>query len=91
MTTSQSPIRLLRAQATYIAKTLKDAERGYFPDMAFAAKFKAAREKESFSMGLVMDDKVLTLDIPWTKIQETNATDLTEWIVRKMQGLKNDG
>lgn len=85
MTTKHSPIRQLRAQADKIAAILKAAERGEKINAQFAAKIEDARKKETFKAGIVMDDKVLTLEMPWTLIRETTEAALAEYIVRQMQ------
>ncbi len=57
MTTSHSPLSQLKAQADKIAATLKAAERGEQIDVRFAEKIEAARSKDSFKVGIVMDSK----------------------------------
>jgi hypothetical protein len=56
MTTRHSPLAQLKAQADRIAATLKAAERGEKIDVRFAEKIAEARSKESFRVGVVMDD-----------------------------------
>lgn len=85
MTTKHSPIGALKAQADKIASTLKAAERGDKIDVRFAAKIEAARAKESFKVGVVMDDKIITLEMPWTTIQTTTEAGLAEYILRQMR------
>lgn len=85
MTTKHSPLSALEAQAGAIAATLKAAECGEKVDVRFADKIKAARTNESFKVGIVMDDKVITLEMPWTLIRVTNQAALSAYIVRQMQ------
>lgn len=91
MTTKDSPVATLKAQADRIAGILKKAERGERVEAIHPATLRAARLKVSFSVGIVMDDQVITLDIPWATIRETDAAGLSEWIVRQMQGKRADG
>lgn len=85
MTTSQSPLSVLKAQADAIAKTIKSAERGEKVDVRFAEKIEAARDKESFKVGIVMDDKVITIEMPWATIRKTSEVGLAEYILRQMR------
>lgn len=85
MTTKHSPLRVLKAQADNIAATIKAAERGEKIDARFAEKIAAARAKESFKVGIVMDDKVITIDMPWSTIRATSEVGLSEYIVRQMR------
>ena len=85
MTTSHSPLSQLKAQADKIAATLKAAERGEQIDVRFAEKIKAARSKDSFKVGIVMDDKVITIEIPWATIRGTNEAGLAGYILNQMR------
>lgn len=85
MTTKNSPTRALRAQADKIAALLKAAERGERIDVRFAAKITEARKTPSIKVGIVMDDKVLTPEIPWTTIRELPEAELSAWIVGQMK------
>jgi hypothetical protein len=85
MTTKHSPLRVLKAQADKIAQTLKAAERGEKIDVRFAEKINAAREQESFKVGIVMDDKVITIEMPWETIRGTSEVGLAEYILVQMR------
>lgn len=85
MTTRNSPLKALKAQADKIAGMLKAAERGDQVDVRFAEKIAAARLKDSFKAGIVMDDKVLTIEMSWITVRETSEAGLSEFIVRQMQ------
>ena len=85
MTTSHSPLSQLKAQADKIAATLKAAERGEQIDVRFAEKIKAARSKDSFKVGIVMDDKVIIIEIPWATIRGTNEAGLAGYILNQMR------
>lgn len=86
MTTARSPLSQLKAQADKIAAMLKAAERGEKIDVRFAEKIAAARATDSFTVGVVMDDKFLKIKIPWTVIWETSEVGLAEWILDQMRG-----
>lgn len=85
MTTAQSPLRVLKAQADNIAKVVKAVERGENPIEDRGGKFAAARNKNSVIFGVVMDDKVLKIDMPWTVIRETSEVGLAEYILNQMR------
>lgn len=85
MTTKHSPLRMLRAQADKIAATLKRAERGEKIGVQFAEKIDAARNTESFKIAIVMDDKVITVDMPWSTIRATSEAGISEYIVKQMR------
>lgn len=89
MTTKHSPLRALKAQADKIAQTLKAAERGEKIDVRFAEKIDAARSKDSFKVGIVMDDKVITIEIPWATIRSTSEVGMAEYILDQMRETRN--
>ncbi|MES0071848.1 hypothetical protein [Mesorhizobium sp. M0058] len=89
MTTKHSPLNALKAQADKIAATLKAAERGEKIDARFAEKIAAARAKESFKVGIVMDDKVITIEMPWATIRGTNEAGIAEYILGQMRETRN--
>ena len=82
MTTKHSPLSKLKAQADKIAEMLKRAERGEKIDVRFAEKIEAARGKD---VGIVMDDKVIMIDMPWAIIRSASEAGLSEYIVRQMR------
>jgi hypothetical protein len=85
MTTKHSPLSALKAQADKIAATLKAADRGEKIDVRFAEKIDAARGKDVFKVGIVMDDKVIMIDMPWATIRSASEAGLSEYIVRQMR------
>lgn len=85
MTTKHSPLHQLKAQADKIAATIKAAERGEKIDARFAAKIEEARGKETFKVAIVMDDKVLTIDMPWATVRSTSEAGLSAYIVDQMR------
>jgi len=85
MTTKHSPLSALKKQADKIAETIKRAERGEKIDARFAEKIAAARGRESFTVGVVMDDKIIKLELAWATIRETTETGLAEYILGLMR------
>lgn len=90
MTTSQSPLRVLKAQADKIAEKLKAAERGErIEGGTYPEKVEAARAKESIKVAIFMDDKIVSLDLPWSVISATNQAGLSEYILKQMKGARD--
>lgn len=85
MTTKNSPLAALQSQANYIANMLKRAERGEKIDTRFAEKIEAARKTPVFKVGIVMDDKVITIEIAWQIIKDTEESALSEYILKQMR------
>ena len=85
MTTKHSPLRVLKGQADGIAKMLKAAERGEEIDARYADKVAEARSRETLKFAVMMDDKIITIEMPWTKIQSTSETGLSEYILKQMR------
>jgi hypothetical protein len=85
MTTKNSPLRVLKSQADQIAAVITAAERGEKVGNIFAEKIEAARNMESVKIGIVMDDKVVTLDIPWVTIRSTGEVGLAQFILDQMR------
>ena len=84
MSTSNSPVAKLREEAKRIAENLKAAESGKIADIG--GKLAAARKAGSMKVGIVMDDKVITLDLPMATIRDTGEVALTEMIFKFMRG-----
>lgn len=85
MTTRHSPLNLLKAQADKVAATLKAAERGEPIDARLAARLDEARGKENLTFGIVMDDKIITITLPWERIGATGEVGLSEYILKLMR------
>lgn len=79
MTTKHSPLRQLQAQADKIAATIKAAERGEIEMKPGAA------DKESLKFGVVMDDKIITVEMPWDTIRATSEAGLSAYILKHMR------
>ena len=89
MTTKHSPLRVLKAQADKIAATLKAAERGEKIDVRFAEKLAEARNKGSFKIGIIMDDNIITIEMPWATIRTTSEVGLSEYILNQMRDARD--
>lgn len=87
MTTSHSPLRVLKGQAARIAERMKAIERGEVSD----PKIDAARAAGLFKIGVVMDDKIITLKITADKIRECSEAALAEYVLRLMKGERDKG
>lgn len=85
MTTAHSPLSVLFAQASQIAKTIKAVERGEYTD----ARIDRARSKDSVKFAVAMDDKLVTVEIPWATIRETSETAMQAYILKLMQKSRN--
>ena len=85
MTTKNSPVSALKAQASAIAAMLKAAERGEKLPVRYAESIAAARARGSFKVAIAMDDKIVTVEIPWATIRETEELALAEYILNLMR------
>jgi hypothetical protein len=89
MTTAKSPLRKLKAQADNIATRLKALERGDLGGAADpAGKVAAARARASIQFAVVMDDKILKIDMPWETIRSLSEAGVSEYIVKHMRESK---
>lgn len=73
MTTSASPLRLLKEQADKIAAVVKAADHG-------------DKIEGSLKIGVVMDDKTMTIEFPWAAIRSTSEADIAAFVLKQMQG-----
>lgn len=88
MTTSHSPLRVLKAQAARIAAALKAAERGDANVTGLVGSLAAARAADPVTIAVVMDDKVLKIKIAWATIRATGEVGLAEFILKHMRGAR---
>lgn len=84
MTTADSPPAKLRAQAHRIAETLKRSALGEKIADDPAGKIPASKERGSCKAGIVMDDKIITIDVPWATIEAASVPELCEFIFEQM-------
>jgi hypothetical protein len=85
MTTSHSPLSKLKAQSDQIAKNLKAAERGEPQPGDGYGKIAAARKTPSVKFAIMMDDKLITIEMEWTTIAEYSEVALSEYILKQMR------
>jgi hypothetical protein len=83
MTTKDSPLAKLRAQAENIAKHLKATERGEVADPT--GKLAASLAKGEILFGIAMDDKLVQVTMPWKIVRETSEAALAEFIIAQMR------
>ncbi|MDE2101679.1 MAG: hypothetical protein KGL39_30820 [Patescibacteria group bacterium] len=88
MTTSQSPIRVLKAQADHIAQIVKAVERGEKPAADVGGRIAAARKRDSVKFAVIMDDKTLSIEMPWSMIRDTSEVGIAEYILKYMRGAR---
>jgi hypothetical protein len=83
-------LRKLKAEAERIAAQIKTLERGEANDTHDpAGKIAAARAKPALKFGVVMDDKVLTIEMPWATIRTHSEAGLAEYILKHMRGSRD--
>jgi hypothetical protein len=85
MTTARSPLRILRTQAHEIAARLKRIADGHNDTPDPLGKLDAARTRDSITFGVVMDDKLLQIEMQWAVIRETSAAGIAEFILNQMR------
>jgi hypothetical protein len=81
MSTKDSPPWQLAAQAKTIASHMKKAERREIKD----PRILAARDVDPFKVGVVMDDKLITIEMTWAAIKEAAEPDLAVMILTHMR------
>jgi hypothetical protein len=86
VSTSQSPAWKLKAEADKMARMLKSAELGEKLPHDPGGKMAAARKRDAIKFGVVMDDKIITIEMTWAKIKEMSEDGISEFIVNYMRG-----
>jgi hypothetical protein len=89
MTTSQSPLRVLKAQADAVAKALKAAERRELVVDPHGVNLADSRDRESVLFAVIMDDKTLKIEMTWATIKATSEAGISEFILRQMLGARD--
>jgi len=84
MSTKDSPLEKLQAEADRIAGHMKAACAGRPPGMSIA-QYMLVKAKPNFKVGIAMDDKVIHIDIAWSKIRETEEAALAEYVLGLMR------
>jgi hypothetical protein len=87
MTTAKSPLRVVKNQADRIAAALKAAERGETIAHDPGGKIAAARSRDQVKFAIAMDDKIVSIEMPWATIRATSEVALSEYIVKQMRGV----
>lgn len=85
MTTRQSSIKRLKAQADSMARILVAAERGEKIDTPFAEKIIAARQGPSVIFAVAMDDKIIKLELAWDMIRDSGRAGVADYILDLMR------
>jgi hypothetical protein len=85
MSTARSPLRKLKAEADRIAAQMKALERGEVNAPDPAGKVAAARKRDTITFGVVMDDKILKIEMPWATIRELSEAGISAWILKHMR------
>lgn len=86
MTTKDSPLARLKEQADKMAVQLKAMERGDKSTVSDpAGKIAAARARGEITFGVVMDDKIIKITMPWETIHSTSEAGISEWIIAYMR------
>lgn len=88
MTTSRSPLRVLKGQADVIAKKLKAVSRGEKVDNDPGGKIAASLARGSVKFGVVMDDKVITVEASRETVKQYSEVALSEFLLRQMRGAR---
>lgn len=70
-----------------MAAMLKAAERGE-PIPGDNGKLAAARQRDIVKFVVAMDDKVLSVEMPWSRIKETSEAGIAEFILQQMRGAR---
>lgn len=87
MTTAHSPPAALRDQADKIAKTLKAIERG---DVVPDPNKPDPKRIATVTFGVMMDDKIIKIEMAWATIREMDERFLSDFIMRQMQKKAGD-
>lgn len=86
MTTSRSPIEDLRRQAETTAKILKLASTGARMPNDRGGRIAAAQASDRITFAVVMDDKVLQVEMLWSVIRASDEAAIAELILDAMRG-----
>ncbi len=86
MSTANSPLSKLKAEATRMAKGLKNMAAGKVPAINDpAGKIKDAMGRDSITFSLVMDDKILKFTWLWADIRVATEAQLVDMLVEQMR------
>lgn len=77
MSTANSPLSKLIAESNKMARQLKS-------DCAALMKARG-KGRDALSFGIVMDDKMLKIEIPWAAFDASTVAELAALILKQMQ------
>lgn len=83
MSNKDSPLRKLTAEANRIAAYIKAVGRGDIPAKP------GSETKDGLKFGIVMDDKIITIELTRAKIEEYSEGAISTMIVKLMREEKN--
>ena len=86
MTTSNSPLRVLKTQADNIARIVKAIERGEEVVEHKGGKIAGSCATGATKFGVAIDDKVITVEMTWAKIAASSEAEISAMILREMRG-----
>lgn len=90
MSTGNSPLSKLKREAENMARILKMADRGERIAKDPLGKIAASKASGVFAIGLMIDDKVVRVDIPWRTIHSFSEVALAEWILKLMRNKQTE-
>jgi len=67
---------------------VKAIERGENPTEDRGGKLAGARTRDSIKFGVVMDDKLVTINMAWATIRSFGEIALSEYILKLMRGTR---
>jgi len=86
MSTSQSPRRKLKAEASKMARILKDVAAGKSVVEDVGGKLAASLARGTAKVAIMMDDKIIAIEMEWDAVRATGQIALAEVIFKKMRG-----
>lgn len=89
MTTAKSPPQQIRAQAHKIAETLKRAAAGERIANDPLGKIEASKARGYVDFAIVMDDKIVKIQVPWGTIEALELPLLCDFIFDQMSEAKH--
>jgi hypothetical protein len=90
VTTAKSPPSELRAQAHKIADSLKRAAAGEKIANDPQGRIEASKARGYIDFAIVMDDKILKIEVPWQTIRDLALPLLCDFIFDQMSEAKHE-
>lgn len=87
MTTKHSPLNKLKAEADEIARSMKAIERNDMTgfDTRDVEKIRASKNAGVFKTAIIMDDKIIKIEMSWDEIRASSEAGLSEFILGLMK------